>query len=59
MFFSVWDYVPFNALNTGDVAAQWVSDEIAMRPLCGHGVHRIIDQTSALKGHLSEVIDGV
>ena len=41
----------------GDVAAWWASDEIAMHPSSGHGVHRIADLTCALKGHLSEEIE--
>ena len=39
----------------GDVAAQWASDMIAMRPSHRRGVHRIVDQTHAQNGHLSEV----
>ena len=39
----------------GDMAAQWASDTITMRPWRGRGVHRIVDQTRAQKGHLSEV----
>ena len=41
----------------GDMAAWWASDQIAMRPSRGHGVHRIADLTRALKGHLSEEIE--
>ena len=40
-----------------DVAARWVSDAIEIRPLRGHGVHRIVDQDKCVKGGLSELDD--
>ena len=46
---------PRNLNVAGDVAAQWASDAIAIRPLRGHGVHRIIDQDTCVKGSLSEL----
>ena len=39
-FLSVWDYVLADISFAGSVAASEASDEIAMHPLRGHGVHR-------------------
>ena len=39
----------------GDVTARWASDAIVIRPSCGHGVHRIVDQDTCVKGGLSEL----
>ena len=49
VFSSVWDYVPVKFKCAGDVAKRGVSDTIEMRQSHGRGVHRITDQTRALK----------
>ena len=45
---------PHNLSIAGDVAAQWASNGITIHPSRGHGVHRIVDQDTCVKGRLSE-----